>query len=116
MIINSNQTVRNISAKLTDTEIALTKTYIQGAVHSHCNNCPDKELSVRILFGGDNRNWAGTPLQRIYEYYNGNGSENPYKDAARDVGWLLKSVLVEDEARNFEHVGNDTGSRYKLIK
>lgn len=113
MIVNTNQTVRAISAQLTDVEIALAKAYIQGAVHSHCNNCADKELSARILFGGNNRNWANTPLQRIYDYFNERGSEHPYNDAAKDVGWLFKSVLIDD-SRIFEYVGNDTGSKYKL--
>lgn len=115
MLINTNSTMRKISAELTEVELALAKAYIQGAVHSHCNNCADKELSARILFGGDNRDWSKTPLQRIYEYYCNNGSEHPAADAAKDVGWLLKSVLDED-SRTFECVGEDTGKKYKLSK
>lgn len=116
MIVNTNQTVRKISAQLTDVEIALAKAYIQGAVHSHCNNCADKELSARILFGGDNRDWGNTPLQCIYKYYKEKKrSQHPADDAAKDVGWLLKSVLDED-SREFECVGEDTGKKYKLSK
>ncbi len=62
MIENTSQTVRKISAKISETEIELAKAYIQGAVHSHCSNDPENELSVRILFGGDNRGWGNTPL------------------------------------------------------
>ena len=113
MIVNTNQTIRAISAQISDVNIDLAKAYIQGAVHSHCNKNADKELSVRILFGGDNKNWANTPLQCIYDYYYDKGSEHPSDDAAKDVGWLFKSVLIND-SRTFEYVGKDTGSIYKL--
>lgn len=116
MIINTNQTVRNITAKIPTVNIEFAKAYIQGAVHSHCNNNAGKEFSVRILFGGDNKNWANTPLQCIYDYHRHmRRSENAAEDAAKDVGWLLKSVLISD-VRTFEYVGKDTGSIYKLIQ
>lgn len=114
MIINANQTVRTISAKIPPENIELAKAYIQDAVHSHCNNNADKEFSVRILFGGDNKDWADTPLQCIYDYHKSNGSEHPADDAAKDVGWLFKSVLIDDK-RTFECVGKDTGNIYKMI-
>ena len=114
MITKTNQTVRKISAKLPVVNLELAKAYIQGAVHSHCNNNADKEFSVRILFGGDNRNWADTPLQCIYDYHRYvRLSKKPYDDAAKDVGWLFKSVLIGD-IRTFEYVGKDTGSIYKM--
>lgn len=114
MLVNANPTNRQISAKISATEIELAKAYIQCAVHSHCNNNPDKELSVRILFGGDNRDWGNTPLQCIYEYHKHvKAANDPAGDAAKDVGWLFKTVLVED-VRTFEYVGKDTGSIYRM--
>ena len=116
MIIKTNQTVRNITAKIPVVNIELAKAYIQGAVHSHCNNNVGKEFSVRILFGGDNKNWANTPLQCIYDYHKYvRMSENPAEDAAKDVGWLFKGVLIGDE-RTYEYVGKDTGSIYKMSR
>ena len=115
MIVKTNQTVRNISAKIPVVNIELAKAYIQGAVHSHCNCNADKEFSVRILFGGDNRDWGNTPLQCIYDYHKYvRMSKNPAEDAAKDVGWLFKSVLISD-ARMFEYVDKNTGSVYKMI-
>lgn len=112
MIIKTNQTVRNLTAKIPAVNIELAKAYIQGAIHSHCNSNADKEFSVRILFGGDNKNWANTPLQCIYDYHRYvRTSKNPAEDAAKDVGWLFKSLLISDE-RTFEYVGKDTGSIY----
>lgn len=114
MIENTSQTVRHISAKIPETEIALAKAYIQGAVHSHCNNNSVMEFSVRILFGRDNRDCGNTPLQAIYEYHKDiKKAKDPAGDAAKDVGWLLKAVLTED-ARTFEYVGKDTGGIYKM--
>lgn len=113
-MIIGNETVRAISAQIPVVLVELAKAYIQGAVHSHCNNNADKELSVRILFGGENRNWANTPLQCLYDYHKYvNGAAKPAEMAAKDVGWLFKSVLINDP-RTFEYVGNDTGSIYKL--
>lgn len=114
MIENTSQTVRKVSAKIPETEIALAKAYIQGAVHAHCSSDPASELSVRILFGGDNRDWGNTPLQAIYEYHKDiKKAKDPAGDAAKDVGWLLKAVLTED-ARTFEYVGKDTGGIYRI--
>lgn len=112
-MIIGNETVRTIATSIPEEKIALAKAYIQGAVHSHCNNSPDKELSVRILFGGDNRDWTDTPLQCVYDYYCKKGAEHPGEDAAKYIGWLFKSVLISD-LRTFEYVGKTTGSLYKL--
>ncbi len=93
----------------------LAKAYIQGAVHSFCSNNKNSEISVRILFGGDNKNWSNTPLQCVYDYYKYvAGSKNPDKQSAIDIGWLFKEVLHDDN-RNFEYVGKDTGNKYKMI-
>ncbi|MCH5182786.1 MAG: hypothetical protein J1E00_01295 [Oscillospiraceae bacterium] len=114
MIENNAQTIRKISAKLPPVNIEFAKAYIQGAIHSHCNTQADKEFSVRILFGGENRDWGDTPLQCIYDYHRYvKGAKDPAESAAKDVGWLFKQVLSEDN-RTFEYVGKDTGSIYRL--
>lgn len=101
---------------ISEVERILAKAYIQGAVHSFCNNSKDAEMSVRILFGGENSNWTNTPLQCIYTYYKYiAGSKEPAKQAAIDVGWLFKEVLYDD-VRFFECVGGDTGNKYKLSR
>ena len=107
-------TIKRISAKIPRINIELAKAYIQGAVHSHCNNNANSDLSVRILFGGDNTDWENTPLQIIYDYYLYiKNSNNPAKDAAKDVGWLFKEVLIKDK-RHFILVGKNTGKVYRL--
>ena len=89
--------------------------YIKGAVHGHYKNSSDEPFSVRLLFGGINGNWNGTPLQAIYEHYKAQGHASPEKIAAQKVGYLLKSVLINDKKRSFCLAGKDTGTRYKAI-
>lgn len=100
---------------ISEVEKIMAKAYIQGAVHSFCSNNKNSEISVRILFGGENSNWTNTPLQNIYRYYKYiANSKNPEKQAAIDVGWLFKEVLFDD-TRVFEYVSKDTGNKYKHI-
>ena len=115
--LSNDNMVRKISAESSEVEVKLAKAYIQGAVHSYCsNNTNNRKLSVRILFGGNNGNWENTPLQCIYDYHKDiKQSKNPANDAAKDVGWLFKSVLLSDK-RTFKHIGKDTGNIYEYIE
>lgn len=114
MLKGENTEIRRISARLSEQEAELAKAYIQGAVHSFCKNNPGQEFSGRILFGGENGDWHYTPLQRIYEWHCETGVSDPRKQAAIDVGWLLKAVLNADE-RTFVQTVKDTGWRYQQV-
>ena len=114
MLNAENVVINRISAKLSPQEFELAKAYIKGAVHGFCKNNPNQEFSARILFGGENGDWHGTPLQRIYEWHCEAGTSDPKERAAIDVGWLLKVVLHED-VRTFVLTGKDTGQRYQQI-
>lgn len=63
-ILNSSVS-KKISVKLSLNEINEIKLYIKGAVDGFCNINNGETFSVRRLFGGDNGNWNGTPLQAI---------------------------------------------------
>lgn len=106
--------VRKISAKLLPIDIAVIQVYIQGAVHGFCNNNAGQYFTVRSLFGGENADWNGTPLQQIYEHYRRNGyTEQDAADrAAVDVGVLLKNVLIGDKYE-YEQVEAFTNTYYK---
>ena len=69
MITNDNAKTYNISANISPIDIELCKVYIRGAVNAICNYSEIAEFSVRILFGGNNRDWYKTPLQKIYDYH-----------------------------------------------
>ncbi len=113
MIFNSTTPPRRISAKITDRELELARAYIKGALHYHRNVNPRMEFSVRIAFGGGNRDWHNTPLQCIYDFYVCRNVKDPENRAAKDVGWLLKQILAED-SHAFAIVGKDTGNIYKM--
>ena len=114
MLKGEDVKINRISAKIPPQESELAKAYIQGAVHGFCKNNPNQEFSARILFGGENGDWRGTPLQEIYEWHCKAGTSDPKKQAAVDVGWLLKAVLHED-VRTFVQTEKDTGQRYQQL-
>lgn len=116
MITNNDKRIYETSAKLIPVDKEIIKVYMLGAVNAFCNVKPNESFSIRILFGGNNRNWGDTPMQKLYDYYikEGKSEEDAHQSAARDAGWLLKTVL-NDDSREFEIVGKDTGTLYKLV-
>lgn len=114
MIIGEHIT-RKPAAKLSCDEITRINDYTKGAVYCFCKNCPDKSFSARDLFGGDNYDWADTPLQKIYDWHENNGSNNPVEMAGKDLGWLLLNVIIDDKHRRFEIIEGYTHS-YKWIR
>lgn len=116
MLINNNKKIYKISADILPVDIEIIKVYMQGAVYAFCNTNKNDAFSARILFGGDNRNWNGTPMQKLYDYQikEGKTYNEAFDLAAKDAGWLLKAVL-NDDPRKFEIVGKDTGTLYKVV-
>lgn len=88
---------------ITDEEKELVKAFMQGAVYSWVKNCSGVPFTVRDLVGGENYNWEGTPLQALYTKHVdcGKEHESAVEAAARDLGWLTKTVL-HDDRRHFE--------------
>lgn len=116
MSLTPKSRIQAISAKLTPMDVEIIKTYIRGCVQGFCCNDSTKPFSVRALFGGENSDWRNTPMQRIYDYYKREGAtdEEAYDRTAIDAGWLLKSVLDEDDNR-FTWTDGYT-KEYSLIK
>lgn len=116
MIQGKKTKIYNISADLVPVDIEVIKAYMLGAVNSFCNVQPGEPFSVRILFGGNNRDWHNTPMQKLYDYYlsQGKSTEEAHQSAAIDAGRLLKTVLERDQ-REFAMVGQETGKQYKLV-
>ena len=119
MIKGYNKKPNKISAKITDAEIQSAISHIEKSVDAYCkrnNNKVGTLISVRILFGDKNRDWNGTALQNIYDYHkNANRVKNPKNQAAKDVGWLFKKVLMDDK-RVFEYHSKDSSKVYRLVK
>ena len=119
MLINSNKRIYNISAKLIPADVEIIKLYILSSVNAVCNikgpNKTNAWFSVSSLFGGDNKNWAGTPLQKIYDSYITIGKPHniAYRQAAQDMGKLLARVLADDK-REFI-VDQGRSKSYRLV-
>lgn len=74
-------------------QIAIT-CFIQGLVQGAL--AFSKRFCVSDLVGGKNTDWTNTPLDLIYKYHVNNGAKNPEAEAGKDVGRLVKNVLIAD--------------------
>lgn len=107
MLLNGDVKVISISARISQEKITDIKYYIKGAVYSFCNNRKDDSgsewFAAYNLFGEDNYYWQ-EPIIDIYNYHKSTGKDDKSacEQAGKDVGWLLKEVLFEDNNRNYE--------------
>src|SRR5690554_7731100 len=97
-------------------ELTSIKNFIQGAVYCWIKNRKDEIFAARDLFGGDNYDWNGTPLIALYnKHINQGKNENSAVDeAGKDVGWILKLVLYEDQ-RLFDTCDAGMARGYKWL-
>lgn len=95
---SENRTVHGITAEQTEG----IHNFLQGAVYCWVKNRPDEQFALRDLVGGENFEWEGTPLYCLYEKHRlkGKTESEAITGAAKDAGWLLKSV-VSDDKRTF---------------
>ena len=87
-----------------ETDINEMCVFLQGAVYCWCKNRSEEWFAARDLIGGENNEWEGTPLFRLYTYYLDNDDNNyayAVEEAGKAAGRLLKKVLFEDR-RVFE--------------
>jgi hypothetical protein len=98
MTIKPESEVREIYG-ITPHEIQLIKSFMQGAVYSWVKNRKDEPFAVRDLVGGENYDWTDTPLFCLWEKHIKLGKlpEAAENDAAKDLGWITKSVLKKDK-------------------
>jgi hypothetical protein len=99
MALNKKSELRNVTCISTEEKQRISD-FLQGAVYCWCKNRKNEWFSLRNLMGGDNYYWQGTPLLPLYLKHEGNASD-PVKEAGKDGGWLLKSVISSDK-RLFE--------------
>ena len=115
MITNSNKRILKISAKVSEKDVQLMEAYILGAVHGYTAAAGRSNFTVRDLFGKENRDWNGTPIQEVYEFYI---KAMPHKEAAekaaQDVGKLLRKVLTEDKYEYNEEFGNHECTYHRI--
>jgi len=94
---------RDISAKITGEKKNEIKNFIQGSVYCWCKNCQENDeprwFKASDLFGGDNYYWNGTPLIELFNWHDKNNAKDPVNMAGRDVGELLRDVILEDDRK-----------------
>lgn len=100
-MLNITHAKRSVAAKIDSEKITRIKDFIQGSIYCFCKNCPNEWFAARDLFGGENYYWQGTPLYELYQWHEQNNSRDPVSMAAKDIGWLLLSVIDGDK-RTFE--------------
>lgn len=101
---------------ITDNEKILIKSFMQGAIYCWVKNRMGEPFSIRDLMGGENFEWDGTPLYVLYTKHinSGKSNESAIESAAKDLGWLTKTVLSEDK-RTFAAGKNGLVNSYRWI-
>lgn len=97
---------------ITHEQKKLIHSFLQGSVYCWCKNRPDEWFALRDLVGGDNYDWLGTPLFVLYEKHQ--SKNDAVLEAGIDAGWLLKTVLHNDQ-RAFD-IKREYVNKYKWNK
>ncbi len=95
MALNETTQLRSVKG-ITERENLRIQDFLQGAIYCWCKNRKNEWFSLRDLMGGDNYYWQGTPLLPLYEKHEGINND-PVKEAGKDAGWLLKTVICNDK-------------------
>ena len=90
--------------------------FMQGAVYCWVKNHKDEPFVVRDLMGGENFDWDGTPLYALYQKHIDAGKDNnsAIESAAKDLGWLVKTMLSDDK-RTYEASKAGLVSSYRWV-
>ena len=111
-LLNETSQLRRVN-RISAEETQRIKDFLQGAVYCWCKNKKGDWFCLRDLMGGDNFYWQGTPLMPLYHKHEVD-KEDPVKEAGKDAGWLLKSVLASDK-REFESKKENLIRNYRWI-
>lgn len=116
MTLTMPSEIRNVQGLLDD-ELQLVRSFVQGAVYCWVKNRKGEWFAVRDLVGGENTDWTGTPLESIYARHIGIGKADneAFESAAKDIGWIVKSVLADDR-RCFENDHSGYVARYRWLE
>lgn len=68
---------------ITEEEEKLIRAFLQGAVYSWVKNRPGEWFAARDLVGGENFEWWGTPLYRLYQKHIDSGKGNDEQSKQR---------------------------------
>ncbi len=101
---------------ISEAEKSHIKSFMQGAIYCWVKNRKEEPFAIRDLMGGENFEWKETPLYVLFQKHidGGKDVDSAIESAARDLGWLTKTVLSEDK-RTFEVAKSGLVSCYKWI-
>jgi hypothetical protein len=90
--------------------------FLKGAIYCWCKNRPDEWFAMRDLVGGENSDWTGTPLIRLYKNYikKGKSHNKAVKEAGKDLGKIAKMLIKKDKRMFLTEVNHVR--RYKWDK
>lgn len=115
MIINGDGFFRSVNG-ISESETQLINAFLQGAVYCWCKNRQDEWFSIRDLMGGKNFDWNGTPLFPLWQKRADDGwdEDAAIVEAGKEAGWLLKTILQNDQ-RRFETKKEDLVRKYRWL-
>jgi len=117
MITVGDSTIREVQL-LSEAEHQRICDYLQGVIYCWYKNRKGEWFTMRDLMGGDNSSeWNNTPLAilPIKHHDTGKNSEEAFKAAGIDSGWLLKKVIKND-TRRFETKDGEHVREYRWLK
>jgi len=117
MITIGDKTIREVQL-LSEAEHQRICDFLQGAVYCWCNNRKHDWFAMRDLMGGENSSeWDNTPLAILPKKHldAGKNSEDAFKAAGIDSGWLLKKVIHGD-TRGFETKDTKDGEQVRKYR
>lgn len=103
MLIGDNTRTQAVRKLLSAEDLQSIKNFLRKEIDSWCKTNKGEWFYAHNLVGGD---WEYNDLRVLYYRYRESGKSHDYafSQAARDVGKILKQVLVED-SRTFETKG-----------
>lgn len=102
---------------ISNQDLEKIQAYLQGCVYTWCNTKEKESFCAADFAGGTNYYWQGTPLWSLFEsrlkYYRGKYPKETEEQlvtrataqAGIDLGWILKSVLINDKRSFTTHEG-----------
>lgn len=95
---------------------AMAIAYIQQEVDLYAIAHRGQWFSAQNIFGGKNRNWGGTPIQCLYEYYRNvrhYPNQKAQSCAGMTLGWLM-ARSIEQSSLTYD-TRNAYTRQYRLL-
>lgn len=94
------------------------RAYLREKLDAWCASHHQRDVfAARDWLGGRNRDWNGTPLQELYNYYlrKNRGEVYAYREAGKAAGRILKGVIDSDEQHMFHMTREYRTVRYRWV-